>query len=391
MRSPPPVGYSAAEACAPQPIRGLLEVPMRRIGRRGPAAASFVALALGAALGAAGAITDVTPTTLSYGLDVRAFGSGFGTAKPKILLAPEGGGKSKKLKVVSFDDTQVVGRVGAVKAGTYRVVVDPKDKGLATVTSESTVDVSLPVFVRFEPAEAARNGETVLVAGSLGTKKGRVTVGGKPAKVLEWTGGGVTLRLNKKTPLGTQDVVVKNTAGSVTFAGALDVVAQPGGSGFGGPITDNPFASDTPGITYQVDGVTPTSNFSTPRFEPLTRPNAGTNTRLLVDANDFTQVEFNYDLSAPLPGNPDQTKVLAPPKLNMILRFIDGRVYATTTDQNVGDVIEGSAVSLTVTGPAAGILGYGGKFSATLVKVAGNGPATIQITNGFFWARPKSF
>lgn len=359
----------------PRPARATVARPL--------GASLFVAALAG--LGAA-TTDNVTPGSGAYGVDVTVTGSGFGVKKPKVALVPTAGGKARALRVVSFSDTQLVARLGAAPAGTYDVVVDPKDRALANSTSAAAFEVVLPTGQVFAPTTPAPNGEVTLTAQGLGTKRGSVKVGSVAAKVLSWDGATVRFKLGRRTKPGAQTVTVKTPAGTATFAGALNVtVGGGGGGGFGGPIVGNPWSGASPGMSYKVNGVFDSIDSALPVHEAFTV--GATNTRIQSLRSGFRMVEIHLDRSAPLPAA-DQTKPLAPPKVRFSLSHA-GNVWATSADPTSSDLLAGAAIDFAFTGEPFQFGGFGARFSATLVKVSGTGADTVEITEGNCWVSPK--
>src|SRR5262245_10268776 len=228
---------------------------------------TLLALLLVATLGRAAAqsIDAVTPDTGAYGTQITIDGSGFGTAKPKVVLVSDDDGKTRKLKVLEFSDTHIVAEMKKLPAGTHELQVRPKGKGAAPIGAAQPFTVALPSEPLFTPGRAGPGDEVTLTALHLGTKKGTIKEGGVNAEGKPWLAsapgdgvetGTVVVKLGKKTPAGPQPVSVKTTAGTAVFADALDILTQdPGGGGGGGGIPGNPFAPLHPGMSCDLDGV----------------------------------------------------------------------------------------------------------------------------------------
>jgi hypothetical protein len=227
----------------------------------------------------------------------------------------------------------------------------------------------------------------------LGTKKGKVKVGGVKAKVISWsdgspadgaTPGTVVFKLGKKTPAGSQPVSVKTTAGEAVFQDALDVLeTDPGGGGGGPGIPGNPYTDLAPGLECVFDGGEPVI-FGAPTKTYLLQ---GTTThKVSVMKQDFSSIEIYVDYFNNAPSSPTKTKTLQQPKVHLIYKTLSG-IWSTTSDPAVGDVLPGTSATITVTGQVQSFFGpsWGGAFSGTLVKVSGSGPDTITISDGFFW------
>ncbi len=180
-------------------------------------------------------ITTVDPGDATIGTQITITGQGFGDAKPKVSIVPRLNGKTGprpfKLGVVTLSDTQIVAAVKKAAEGTYSVVVQPK--GGEPITAPLPFHIVLPVLDGVEPATPERNTDVTLTGTFFGTKKPKVTIGGKKAKVLEFSDTSITARVHKKTPLGSQTVVVTNRIGPNTVPVAVDVQEEAGGEGGG--------------------------------------------------------------------------------------------------------------------------------------------------------------
>ena len=185
--------------------------------RRGtvPAAAALLVLGLPAALAAPDrtAVGDV----LSYSFVEQDLG----TKAPKVKAIFDGADDNAKsdpvakLKIVEF----VPGEAGstldvqikrAKGAGFFRIEVTPKgglpfDAGLIEIAPPRP-DV---------PETIALRGAELLIPGEgFGSKKGKVIVNGRKARVREWGNESVRVKLHKKTPLGSGVLEVRNSVGS---------------------------------------------------------------------------------------------------------------------------------------------------------------------------------
>jgi len=166
------------------------------------------------------AIGDPIAVTAPEGVD-------FGTKKPKVraLLIPGDpaakGDPKLKLKVVEFTGTTATLLVKQAKGqGSFDVQLTPKGGDAVSVAVATT---QVPDVQEWAD-EVEIGGELELAGEYFGSKKGKVTIGGKPAKVLDWTNTSVTVRVHKKAALGVSDLVVTTKIGTTTVAEAVDVL-----------------------------------------------------------------------------------------------------------------------------------------------------------------------
>jgi hypothetical protein len=178
--------------------------------------AALLALLLAVPLPAQADVSGFTPAEGTRGTQLEVTGEGFGEKRPRAWLEPLDDGKPRRLRVLGWTDTAATLQVRAAKlpAGPYRVVIDPRGKDALPVASVETFEVRLPRIERFEPSWI---GDDVLVElhgehfGSL--RKPRVKVGGKPARIMEWSDDRLVVRRRKKV-IGDADVSVKTAAGT---------------------------------------------------------------------------------------------------------------------------------------------------------------------------------
>lgn len=171
----------------------------------------------------------------SVGTQLTLNGAGFGSKKPKVLLRGTEG-EPIGLKVKSFSDTSVVAEVTRGRPGVYDVVVRPK--GAPEVVLPGTFEIALGTISATSPETPLPKAEVTIDGALFGTKRGKVKVGGKPAKVTAWTPTQIKVRLHKKTPPGAQSIEVRNKIGTALFADAIEIGDPAGGGGGGGSFTD---------------------------------------------------------------------------------------------------------------------------------------------------------
>lgn len=186
----------------------------------------FAGVLLSAALlGSASAQIDTVTSSFDEDTgdaDVRAAvgavltidGANFGTAKPKVFLLDELTGKKYVLKVTDFDDAQIVAEIKKAVAGSLQLNVLPKG---AEAAFTSTVIIETPRIDELldeagtSNVDEASPGTVFQIVGEyLGLKKGKVRIGGKVAKVLEWFNDHVVLTMPKKLANGLWIIALDN-------------------------------------------------------------------------------------------------------------------------------------------------------------------------------------
>lgn len=137
-------------------------------------------------------------------------GTGFGTAKPKVFLT-DGDGKKYVLKVTDNDDTHIMAEIKKAVAG--ELTLNVQLKGVDEPLTQG-VTVMLPEIDAGElPANADANAEFTIAGQFFGTKKGKLYIGGRKAKVVEWTDGSIVVVMPKTLANGFWDIVLDNKLG----------------------------------------------------------------------------------------------------------------------------------------------------------------------------------
>jgi len=174
----------------------------------------------------AGASAQIDTVTSSFDedqgdADVRAAvgsvltidGASFGTAKPKVFFT-DGEGKKYVLKVTAFSDTQLTAEVKKGVAGTLTLNVSPKgstEPFTSPVVFETPRIDELLDETGTSSIDEASPGTPFLIDGAyLGTKKGKIKIGGKAAKVLEWLNDHVLVEMPKKLANGLWTIALDN-------------------------------------------------------------------------------------------------------------------------------------------------------------------------------------
>jgi hypothetical protein len=175
---------------------------------------------------------SLSPGQGTTGSVLTLTGQEFGLKKPRVRLVPVGGGKPRRLKVLSFSDTTITAQVRKLQPGPYQVLVRPAGAAAVAQTLRTRFQALPPAALALDVGCAAP-GEIVRLTGLfLGSRKGRVEVSGRRAKLLSWEQGTapggedeVLFRVPAKTPTGTHDVRLKNRLGELTLSAALVVAA----------------------------------------------------------------------------------------------------------------------------------------------------------------------
>ena len=154
----------------------------------------------------------VQPGEGTIGTEMTIKGPGYGI-KGKVLIG------KKALKILEWTDATIRGLLSQVlPAGIYDVTIRPK--GGSTIILDGAFTVMKPEIDSVEPASGSAGDEIKIQGSYFGTKKGKVTLGGKNCKVLSWTMDPVTgeseirFIVPKGLSAGTHDLTVKNSMGS---------------------------------------------------------------------------------------------------------------------------------------------------------------------------------
>ena len=223
-----------------------------------------------AAPGAALEITDVEPSEGSAGDLITITGTGFGTGKPpRAFLSQPGQKKGLKLKIVSSDDTTIVGELKKATAGIYDVNLQTKGKNGERAIAEAMFEVKGPEIMSVAPPDPGPGDEVEILGNFFSAKKGKVSIipagatKGKNAKVIAWEaqvaptatatataslrGAGIApapssravIQIPKNLPGGTADLVLSTKVGTSTAVEVFDLPdPPPKGGGGGGNVGD---------------------------------------------------------------------------------------------------------------------------------------------------------
>ncbi len=165
----------------------------------------------------------VNPSQGTIGTEIAVTGSGYGSGKGKVLVG------TVPLKILEWTDTRIRGLLSKAPSfgpDTYDVTIRPP-KATAIVLPDSFT-VRAPEIDYVDPTSGLA-GDTIAISGYLfGTKKGKVTLGGKSCKVTSWTMGGpygfsqIIFVVPKGLTSGTKELKVTNDVGAGTTNFTVD-------------------------------------------------------------------------------------------------------------------------------------------------------------------------
>jgi len=194
-----------------------------------PSLIAGAALALGLGLTAPAAqgqaIYGVLPDHGTAGQEICIRGWGFDGDSPRVFFTQEGSGKERNLDVVSMKNDEIIALIPKVPSGHCDVHFEANGK---KVTRKDGYLVMTPSIHSVNPPAASPGDVVEIVTGYIGPKKGKVFIGGKKAKVLDWLPGGaaiaswvppgpqtdlIRVKVPKKLPGGSADVEIKTVVG----------------------------------------------------------------------------------------------------------------------------------------------------------------------------------
>jgi hypothetical protein len=160
-------------------------------------------------------IHPVYPVEGTIGTEFTITGSDFGTKKGKVLI------QDVAATVLQWMDGLIECRLTKpIVPGLYDVTIQPK--GRSPILFDNGFTVKAPEIDSVAPTSGSAGDEVTIHGFFFGTKKGKVTLGGKNCKVLNWTTDPVTgegeigFVVPKGLALGTYDITVTNSVGSDT-------------------------------------------------------------------------------------------------------------------------------------------------------------------------------
>ena len=146
----------------------------------------------------------------TVGTEPNIWGSGFGTGKGKVLIG------SFSLKILEWTDELIRGQLTkALDPLIYDVTIRPK--GTSPIIIQNGFMIKAPEINSVSPTHGLVGEEIIITGSFFGTKKGKVTLGGKSCKVLSWmmepVTGVSTIRFGvpKRLSPGTYELKVTTT------------------------------------------------------------------------------------------------------------------------------------------------------------------------------------
>ena len=156
-----------------------------------------------------------TPSEGTIGTEMTISGSGFGMTKGKVLVG------TVAPNILEWTDSSIRCQFSKVPSlGTYGVTIQRKRASAMIV--EDGFTVMLPDINSTEPTSGSAGGNVTIQGSFFGTKKGKVTLGGKTCKVSGWTMDSKTgesqieFVVPKRLTPGANDLTVTNAVGSIT-------------------------------------------------------------------------------------------------------------------------------------------------------------------------------
>lgn len=327
---------------------------------RAPKWISAAAVGALAAIAWAGAAMNVTSGTIGTNTTISAFGFDPGPKAPKAALVPLAGGKPQKMKVITFDPTRIDLQVAKGVVGDYQVLLTPADKSIAPVTVDGTFTIVPPAPASADPATGPVKIPIAILGDQFGSAKGKVTIGGKNAKVTRWANDRIEVVVPKKLAAGAQPVVVIGKAGT-SVAPLSFTVTESGGGGSG------EFMRLDVGAIHLEQ--TKRSQFYFGATHNVSQGFAGVSVSQPPNANPG----FIMNINQPAFATPTPYDVTPVPSAT-------GTLTVTFSDGAGSVYSAGADFRFTITSYSGGILE--GTFGGSLTKLVGNGAASVTVTNG---------
>jgi hypothetical protein len=156
--------------------------------------------------------SPLSPIEGTIGTEMTITGFGFGTKKGKVFIA------TTSLKILDWSDGLIRCLLSrALPPDTYDVTIRPQIKGSSPITIPNGFTAKAPEIDSVGPTSGSIGDEITINGLFFGTKKGKVTLGGKNCKVLKWEMNSTTglseieFVVPKGLDPGTYDLIVTTT------------------------------------------------------------------------------------------------------------------------------------------------------------------------------------
>jgi hypothetical protein len=270
------------------------------------------------------------------------------------------------MTVVSASAIRIDAQVKKGLAGDYSLLITPADKSLAPVPVDGTFTIVVPAPASVTPSTGPVKLPVVILGDTFGVAKGKVTIGGKNAKVTRWANDRIECVVPKKLAAGAQPVVVLGKSGTSTAPLTYTVTAATSGGG--------EFMRVDVGSVHIEQ--THRSQFYFGGSYNVSQDFAGATVAASPSANPSFGFIINHPAFATATPYDVTTTPTAVGTLTVTYSDGAGSVYqAAPTD----------TMKVTITGYADGVLA--GTFGGSLTKVAGSGATAVTAANGAFSVR----
>jgi len=168
-------------------------------------------------------LSPVSPENGTIGTEFTITGSGFGARRGRVSIG------TAALRILTWTDELIHGQLTkALPAGTYDVKIQPQFRGAVPIVIEHGFVVLPPEIDSVDPTIGSFNEQITLKGYYFGTKRGKVTLGGKNCRVLSWTmdpgtgGSEVNFVVPRGLNLGDYELNIINGTGSDTVNFKVD-------------------------------------------------------------------------------------------------------------------------------------------------------------------------
>jgi hypothetical protein len=162
--------------------------------------------------------SPVKPAEGTIGTELEIKGSGYGKTRGKVLIG------NIATRILQWSDSSIRCQLTRFPlVGTYDVTIQPK--GTSATVLQDIFSVMAPEINHVEPPSGSMNDQITVYGSFFGTKRGKVTLGGKNCRVKSWTMDATTgdsevqFVVPRGGGSGTYQIQIKNSMGedSVDF------------------------------------------------------------------------------------------------------------------------------------------------------------------------------